>query len=64
MKIFIIKRDDYRYSEYDAHIVRAERKEDVFKVCNDYDFTKENATIEEITIDGEPEILLSSFNEG
>jgi len=64
MKIFIIKRDDYGYDEYDAHIVRAESIEDVLSVCDDENFTKENATIEEINFEGETEILLSSFNAG
>lgn len=64
MKIFIISREDYGYDEYDSHIVRAENKEDVLRVCNDGAFTEENSVIKEITLDGESEILLSSFNAG
>lgn len=64
MKIFIVTREDYDCDEHDAYMVRAESIDDVLRICNDKAFTKENATIEEITLDGESEILLSSFNAG
>lgn len=64
MKIFIISREDYGYDEYDAHMVKAESREDALRVCDDEAFTEENSTIEEITLDGESKILLSSFNAG
>jgi len=64
MKFFIITRDDYDYDEYDTHVVRAENKEDVLNVCGDEDFTKENSTIKEVTLEGGAEIISSSFNAG
>lgn len=68
MKLWMVERKrDFGYDEYDAFIVRAETADEALHMG----ITKEpklegegNSLVTEVFVEGESEIILSSFNAG
>ena len=71
MKLFIIEFNENGYDQYDSFIVRANNEDEVVKILkkvhkNDYNGIdwEGGFTVKEIHLEGEPKILLGSFNAG
>lgn len=72
MKIYLVRRTDFRFYDwdtFDSFVVRAENEERALELCNkeDFDgnaFRKENTEIEEVKEEGIEEVILGSFHAG
>ena len=64
MKLFLVKVNSYYYDDYDSKVVRAENETEALLICGEESWTIDNTKITEITIDGEKQIILGSFNAG
>lgn len=76
----ITRTDDWDYDEYDEVVVRAGSKEEALRVVlagedttehgyptwhrDFHGITESNAAVEEIAADGEPAIIVASYNAG
>ena len=69
MNIYLLSRssDSIGYDEYDAHLVRANNVEEARELCIHGDEGAkawQEADVAIITVSGEPELIISSFNAG
>lgn len=66
MKLFLINRlwDNVGYDEYMGFVVRAENKEDALAMCRQISYIEDEVEAIEILAEGEPGIILDSFNAG
>ena len=73
MKIYLVERTDkIQYDEFDGFVIRAKSEENALSICqavtngpwNEGHFTKENTNITEISIEGNSEIILCSYQAG
>ena len=72
MKLWLVSTTHYSYDDYDAFVIRAETELDARAIANTqgdghhagfWDNVK-RVTVEEITAEGEPKIILKSYNAG
>ena len=68
MKIWIVSRDEYKYDEYDSHVVRAETAAEAIELVRSDRYSEHedwsSPQVIELLRDGEPSIVHSSFNAG
>ncbi len=73
MKFYLVKFNSYSYDEFDSFVVRAEDEESARKVIEkEHPLDKkwpsvnweDGIKIEEVELNGEPKIILGSFNAG
>lgn len=78
MKLWLLHTDDYDYDEHDEMVVRAETEQKARQLAFDTLFTHERrdrwlvmgaegssaVTCEEVTVEGESEVITVSFNAG
>ena len=71
MKLYLVSVDDHGFDEFDSFVVRAESKYDAREIESNYlgcyDSKEKwlyDSFVEEITVDGESEVILGSFNAG
>ena len=71
MKLFLLTRDNYRWDEYDAFVIRAKNEDEARELVSKVDrfeaihwLDKTVSKCEEIKIKGDKKIILSSFYAG
>ena len=71
MKLWLVQTEYYTYDEFDSFVVRAESETAAREVAGQGDEYHKNfwraskkVTVKEITVEGEPEVILGSFNAG
>lgn len=73
MNLYLLRRRDYDYDEYDAHLIRASCEQQARLIAagtitrhedpNEW-LDADKSTCELVTADGEEQVILSSFNAG
>jgi hypothetical protein len=72
MKLWLVSTEYYTYDEYSGFVIRAESELDARAIANtQYDDHRKGfwsnvkkVTVTEITVEGESEVILASFNAG
>jgi hypothetical protein len=72
VKLWLVSTEFYSYDDYDAFVIRAETEHDARAIANTtgdshhsgFWSNEKKVTVTEITVEGEAEIILSSFNAG
>ena len=71
MNLYLIKADKCDYDEYDAILVRAESEEEAIKLVSptgewssDRFNARQRLTTSVVSVEGPPEVIISSFNAG